>query len=63
MKRKTTQTLIDIVAAIVVLASIVLISIDVFPRWANMAIIIGVLPACIAVTDITRWGHPEYFDD
>lgn len=57
------QRIINIIAAAVILALGTCIVIGAFPYWMNYVSMFCIIPACIAVTDITEWAHPEFFGE
>ena len=70
MTRKTKQIIIDCVAAAVLLFCGWICVTDRAQAFFhigqyayNLIFFCCVTPACIAVTDITEWAHPEYFSD
>ena len=71
MRTRAKQRLINIVCCLVVLACMVFVIGDGLMNYLglsqaaqyafNLVFFVAVLPAAIALSDVTEWAHPEYF--
>ena len=68
MTKRTKQVIIDCIAAAVLIFGGTLCVADLAPAVLhigqylfNAIYFLLILPAAVAVTDITEWAHPEYF--
>ena len=71
MSARTRQKLINVVCGVIVLACMVFVIGDGLMNYLhlsqaaqyafNLVFFVFVLPAAIALSDVTEWAHPEYF--